>query len=203
MSRRFHDLTFTAAVRALQELDGSRASYERAAEGPVQDAVLTAREADFLAERDSFFIASSSASGWPYIQHRGGPPGFVQAIGPDAIAFPDFAGNRQFITAGNAAADDRVALIVVDYAHRRRLKLLGHLTLHALEPGSERDEDMVLPAYPARIERLALVRIVGFDWNCPQHILPRFTEREIEARVAPLRAQIVQLERELADARRA
>ncbi|WGF90581.1 pyridoxamine 5'-phosphate oxidase family protein [Marinivivus vitaminiproducens] len=202
MSSRFHDLTFTPTVRALQTRDGSRAGYERASEGPVRDAVLTPREADFLAARDSFYLASSSETGWPYIQHRGGPPGFVHALDDTSLGFADFAGNRQFITAGNVEADDRVALIFVDYAARRRLKLLGHLEM--LDPDAHPDlaERLAVPGERARVERLARVRIVAFDWNCPQHITPRYTRDEVLAAVAPFQARIAELEEALATARR-
>jgi uncharacterized protein len=182
MSRRFADIAFTPRVAAMQERHGSRAQYARTqAQGRAGDA-LGAREVAFLARADSFFLATVGQSGWPYVQHRGGPPGFVKVLSPSRIAFADFRGNRQYISAGNVARDDRVAVIVVDYARGQRLKLLGRLAFVDVgdaDPALVRAVD--LPGYDARVERVALIDVVAFDWNCPQHITPRFTVDQIEA----------------------
>lgn len=202
MSRRFADIAFTPAVRELQERHGSRDQYARmqahADAGPVVDDRVTA----FLAEADHFYLATVGATGWPYVQHRGGPRGFLRALGPARIGFTDFRGNLQYVSAGNVAGDDRAALIVTDYARQRRLKMLGHLRFveaAAAEPALA--AAVAVPGYPARVERIALIDVVAVDWNCPQHITPRFTLDEVEAAAQPLRERIATLERELATAR--
>ena len=174
MSRRFADIAFTPRVAAMQERHGSRAQYAcMQAQDKAEDA-LGAREVALLARADSFFLATVGESGWPYVQHRGGPPGFVRVLSPTRIAFADFRGNRQYVSVGNAAGDARAALIFVDYARRLRLKLLGHLRFVEL-----RDADPMLgqcaslPGYKATVERIARIDVVAFDWNCPQHIPPR------------------------------
>jgi predicted pyridoxine 5'-phosphate oxidase superfamily flavin-nucleotide-binding protein len=177
----FAELAFTPAVRALQSADGSRASYARmeAAGGPDG---LGPREAAFLDRADSFFMATVSETGWPYVQHRGGPRGFVKVLSPERIAFPDFRGNRQHVSAGNAARDDRVALIVLDYARQQRLKLLGRLHFDDVATADPQLAAAVaLPDYPARVQRIAVIDVEAFDWNCPQHITPRYTLDELEA----------------------
>jgi hypothetical protein len=170
---RFGEIAFTPAVQEEQARRGSRELYARAqAKGAPNDALGEA-EAAYLEQADSFFLATVSESGWPYVQHRGGPPGFLKVLSPTQIAFPDFRGNRQYISAGNAARDDRVAMIVLDYKRRQRLKLLGRLSF--VEPASDPAlaRRLELPGYPAKVERLALIEVAAFDWNCPQHIRPR------------------------------
>ena len=195
MRHTFFDLAFTPSVQAEQSRRGSRAAYASAARIDHAGADgLSDREAAFIAERDSFYLASVSETGWPYVQHRGGPAGFVRRLDEKTIGWAEFAGNRQYVSAGNTAVDDRVALFFMDYPQRQRLKLLGHL--HAYEPGERPDlgERLAVPAYRARVERLVTVAVEAFDWNCPQHITPRFTAAEIEAAVAPLHARIAELE---------
>jgi predicted pyridoxine 5'-phosphate oxidase superfamily flavin-nucleotide-binding protein len=143
---------------------------------------LGRNETEFLAAADSFYLATVSETGWPYVQHRGGPPGFVKVLRPQRIAFADFRGNRQYVTTGNAARNDRAALIFVDYANRSRLKLLGHLRfVDAAEADPNLLKRVELPDYDARIERIALIDVAAFDWNCPQHITQRFTLDQIAA----------------------
>jgi len=178
MAHAFADIAFTDAVKAFQEDAGSRRSYARFEGGDPVNHRLGEREAAFIAARDSFYMASVSQTGWPYVQHRGGPPGFIRALDAATLAFPDFRGNRQYVSVGNLSVDDRVSLIFVDYPNRARLKLLGRARI-AVEP--EILARLALPDYRARIERAMLIAVAAFDWNCPQHITPRFTEAELEA----------------------
>jgi predicted pyridoxine 5'-phosphate oxidase superfamily flavin-nucleotide-binding protein len=137
---------------------------------------LTGDEAEFIAGRDGFYLATVSASGWPYLQHRGGPRGFVRTLDEHTLGYADFGGNRQYISMGNLADDDRAALFFMDYANRQRLKLLGHVSV---SHDAELIERLAVPGYEARLERAVLIRVEAFDWNCPQHITPRYTEEEI------------------------
>jgi predicted pyridoxine 5'-phosphate oxidase superfamily flavin-nucleotide-binding protein len=179
----FAELAFTPVVQSLQEKHGSRNLYHRQVEaGSGRGEGLGPREAGHLANADSFYLATVSETGWPYVQHRGGPRGFLKVISQDRLGFADFGGNRQFVSVGNAAIDDRVSLLVMDYPHRRRLKLLGRLRFQALEEADPALRSAVaLPGYRARVERVGVVRVEAFDWNCPQHITPRYTLAEIEA----------------------
>jgi uncharacterized protein len=197
MRHRFAELAFTPTVRAVQEAQGSRTHYDRMEHGDALNDELTGHEAEFIAERDSFYMASVSETGWPYVQHRGGPVGFVKVIDSKTIGFSDFRGNRQYVSLGNLVGDDRVAMIFVDYASRSRLKLLGH----AKVVGPEQTELLArlqTPGSRAKVERGFLVRIAAFDWNCPQHITPRFTEAQVAMATAPLRERIEMLEQQLA-----
>ena len=157
---------------------------------------FTENEVAFIAERDSFYMASVSESGWPYVQHRGGPPGFVKVLDDKTLAFPDFRGNLQYISLGNVAADDRVALIMVDYPNRARLKILAHLEVRDLAADPELAARLALPGYKAKVERAFVLRLETFDWNCPQHITPRYTETDIAVAVASLSSRIAELEAE-------
>jgi predicted pyridoxine 5'-phosphate oxidase superfamily flavin-nucleotide-binding protein len=194
MPRSFADIAFTPSVQALQRKNGSRTQYARM-QASASEPALTVREREFLGQADSFYLATVSETGWPYVQHRGGPRGFVRVMSPSQIAFADFRGNLQYISAGNVARDDRVSLIFVDHAGRRRLKLLGHLRFVDV---TEADAALVaavdLPGYRATIERIAIIEVVGFDWNCPQHIVQRFSADEVDAITRPLEARIATLE---------
>jgi predicted pyridoxine 5'-phosphate oxidase superfamily flavin-nucleotide-binding protein len=187
---------FGPGARALQEAAGSRASYARmeAQAGPVD--VLTGREQDFIAARDSFYMASVTEDGWPYVQHRGGPAGFLKRIGGNRIGFADYRGNRQYLSAANLAADDRVALFLMDYPNQRRLKLIGHA--RASEDPAEIAALMV-PDYAAEPERAVVIDVVGFDWNCPQHITPRFSEAEVSHATKPLLDELARLRARVAE----
>ncbi|MEX2650283.1 MAG: pyridoxamine 5'-phosphate oxidase family protein [Alphaproteobacteria bacterium] len=196
MSHRYGAIAFTDPVRQVQEALGSRKSYLRMDEGDDRSHVLEQDEIDFIAARDSFYMATVSATGWPYVQHRGGPAGVVRVLDATTIGFADFRGNRQYISVGNLSTDDRVALFFMDYANKRRLKLFGR----AILIGGERQQmlsRLEQPGYKARVERGVLIKVEAFDWNCPQHITPRYTLAEIEASVAPLRQRIADLETEL------
>jgi predicted pyridoxine 5'-phosphate oxidase superfamily flavin-nucleotide-binding protein len=150
----------------------------------------------FIAARDSFYMATVSENGWPYIQHRGGPPGFLKVLDEKTLGFADFRGNRQYISLGNIAADDRVSLILVDYPNRARLKILAHMAARDLAADPDLAARLTLPGYKGKPERAFLLHLENFDWNCPQHITPRFTMPEIETAVSPLRARLAALEAE-------
>jgi uncharacterized protein len=195
----FAELAFTPAVQALQERHGSRGAYARAQARSEPGEGLGPREAEHLAGADSFYMATLSESGWPYVQHRGGPRGFLKLISPTRLAFADFGGNRQFVSAGNATHDDRVSLIVMDYPNRRRLKLMGRLRFEAIDDTDTALASAVeLPNYRARIERVGVIDIEAIDWNCPQHITPRFTIDDVDAAIAPVQDRVRQLEAEVA-----
>ncbi|WP_184069386.1 pyridoxamine 5'-phosphate oxidase family protein [Sphingosinicella soli] len=190
MAQTFLHTMFGPRSRALQEAAGSRASYARMEAGAGDIDVLTDREIEFILARDSFYMASMSEGGWPYVQHRGGPFGFLRRIQGNRIGFADYRGNRQYLSAANLAADDRAALFLMDYPNRRRLKLIGHAH------GSDDPADiaaLMAPDYGAVPERAFLIDVVGFDWNCPQHITPRFTEAEIERGTQPLLDELARL----------
>jgi hypothetical protein len=189
----FHDIAFTPSVRALQERAGSRAAYARMERNP--DDGLGAEEVAFIRERDSLYLATVSETGWPHVQHRGGSRGFLRVLGPRRLAFADFRGNRQFVTAGNVSGNDRVALILMDYPNRQRLKVLGRARVIAWGDAAEDlRAALVDPGSRLRPERVFAIDVAGFDWNCPQHVTPRFTADEVERMVAPLRARLAALE---------
>jgi predicted pyridoxine 5'-phosphate oxidase superfamily flavin-nucleotide-binding protein len=175
----FGSLAFTPLVKQLQERYGSRRQYERMEKfGEPQDS-LTGFEEEFLAERDTFYMATTGAQGWPYVQHRGGPKGFLKVIDKRTLAFADFRGNKQYISTGNLLSDDRVALIFIDYPQQARLKILGRAKIFE---GQEADSWLTrvrVPDYNAVIERVYVIHIEAYDWNCQQHIIPRYTAEEI------------------------
>lgn len=183
---RFWKLLFTPTVAAEQDRHGSGPTYARllAERGAERDPGLDPDVVGFIAARDSFYMATISASGWPHLQHRGGPVGFVRQVGPTAIGWADFSGNRQYISIGNSRDEARVALFFMDYPNRRRLKLLGRLC--AVEAGADPALDALLypEDYRARVEHSIVIEVEAHDWNCPQHITPRFTVAEMEAQVA-------------------
>jgi uncharacterized protein len=196
MAYAFGSLVFTPAVKALQERYGSRRQYaKREASGFIQDG-LGPSETEFLAESDSFYMATIGAEGWPYIQHRGGPKGFLKVMDPHTIAFADFRGNKQFISTGNLATNERVAIILVDYPAQARLKILGHVQI--LEGDDVRGwlEKFRDSDYDAVIERVFLIHVDAFDWNCPRHITPRFTEDQIRGALSPMEERMQSLEQE-------
>jgi predicted pyridoxine 5'-phosphate oxidase superfamily flavin-nucleotide-binding protein len=157
---------------------------------------VTPNVAAFVAERDSFYMATVSETGWPYVQHRGGPPGFLKVLNGKTLGFADYRGNRQYISVGNLKADDRVALILMDYANRARLKIYAHVEIVPLDADPALAQRVATSGYKAVPERIVLLHLVAFDWNCPQHITPRFTEREIAEGIRPLRDRLAELEAE-------
>lgn len=197
MTQTFRDLAFTPAVRAEQERMGSRAAYEHAEGGPIQNDRLGEHEAAFIATRDSAYMATVSETGWPYIQHRGGPPGFIKVLDDATIGFADFRGNRQYVSVGNLAGNDRVSLFFMDYPRRARLKLLGRARAVEREGNAELMARLAMPGYRGAVERAIVIAVEAFDWNCPQHITPRFTADEIAVAVAPLHERIRELEERL------
>jgi len=199
---RFAEIMFTPSVRAVQESMGSRRAYARLERpgAPARDQ-LGEDEREFIAARDSFYMASVSETGWPYVQHRGGPPGFLKVIDAGTLAFADVRGNRQYVSVGNVLGNDRVSLILMDYPNRRRLKLLGHARV--LDPAADAEKLALLTDdYDAKVERGIEIVLEGFDWNCPQHITPRFTEAEIAGALAALRERLRSLEEENAALRK-
>jgi len=198
MGHRFGEIAFTPAVKAQQEAHGSRASYARFDGGPPRNDRFGPEEIEFIQERDGFYLASIGETGWPYVQYRGGRPGFLHVLDERTLAWADFRGNRQYVSVGNLGGDDRVALILMDYANRRRLKILGHAEPLPLGADDGLAARLAVPGYKAVIERAVRVRIEGFDWNCPQHITPRFTLDEVEHAVTPLRERVAELEAKLA-----
>ena len=180
MAHRYSEILFTDAVRAAQERFGSREQGERLrARGQAND-TLTDAEREFIQARDGFYLASVSESGWPYVQFRGGPAGFVRALDGKTLAYPDFRGNRQYISTGNMEHDGRVALLFMDYARPARLKLLGRARVVDAAQAPQLARQLQLPDYRARVERAVLIAVEAFDWNCPQHITPRYSAAEID-----------------------
>ena len=196
MAHDFGSLVFTPVVKALQEKYGSRRHYARMESGGAPLNRLGPEETAFIAERDSFYMATVGENGWPYVQHRGGPKGFLKVTDGQTIAFADFGGNKQYISTGNLTTDNRVALILVDYAHQARLKILGRAEILTDKPAREWVGRFRDPAYKAAIERVYVIRIEAFDWNCPRHITPRFTAEQVKQALAPLEHRLEELELE-------
>ncbi|MCZ6829154.1 MAG: 2Fe-2S iron-sulfur cluster-binding protein [Gammaproteobacteria bacterium] len=188
MGHQFAEIAFTETVRDIQQALGSRAGYASMEEGPDYNHRLGEREAGFIAARDSFYMASVSETGWPYLQHRGGPAGFMRVIDEATIGFADFSGNRQYVSTGNFMNNDRVALFFMDYPNRTRLKLLGRVRVIAGEDYATLAR-LEVDDYRARVERGFLIQVEAFDWNCPQHITPRYTEDHVATLMAPLLAE--------------
>jgi predicted pyridoxine 5'-phosphate oxidase superfamily flavin-nucleotide-binding protein len=175
--RHFGDIAFTDTVRSEQTRLGSREAYAKMTAQPAPER-LSEKELEFIAARDSFYMATVSETGWPYVQHRGGPRGFLKVLGPALLGFADFRGNRQYVSTGNLKTDDRTALFLMDYPNRRRLKILARSTVVPAETDPELAAKLTMPG-DGRIERLFLMNVEAFDWNCSQFITPRFTEEEL------------------------
>lgn len=195
MSYGFLDIAITPSVRAAQAEMGAAEQWEAFRGNRAFDR-FTANEAAFLATRDSFYMASVSESGWPYVQHRGGPAGFLKMIDDKTLAFADYRGNRQYISTGNLAVNDRACLILMDYPRRARLKIYAHVEKLALDTDEAFTRLVLDKDYKGRPERLFRLKLEAFDWNCPQHITPRFTEQEIEQAARPLHERLAQIEAE-------
>ena len=194
MAYEFGERVFTPAVKALQEKYGSRQLYARVERSAAEGDRLGPLEQEFVSGRDSFYVASVGASGWPYVQHRGGPKGFVRVIDEHTLAFADFRGNKQYVTTGNVTTDDRVAMIAVDYPQQVRLKILGRAEVLEGDAAAAWVERVRTDGYKAKIERVFVIHVEAFDWNCRQHITPRFTEAEVREVLTPVAARLNELE---------
>jgi len=203
MSESFYEIAFTPGVKEHQSEHGSRRQYERMEQALAGYNQLGPDEQQFIALRDSFYMASVSETGWPYIQHRGGPPGFVKILRPDLIAFADLRGNKQYISLGNLSHDNRVALFFMDYPNQTRLKILGRAEVHEHDDVSAELIEQLRTTEPnAVVERAILIHVSGFDWNCPQHITQRYTLGELQRHLDPLRNRLASLEAENAELRK-
>lgn len=195
MARNFLATLATPAVLREQERYYGRARPV-AADARVDP--LGPREAEFIAERDGFYMASIGEAGWPYVQHRGGPAGFLRVVSPTTLAFADYGGNRQLISTGNLAVDDRVSLFLMDYAHQRRLKILGHARVADVREHPELLEGLIVEQ-GAEVERVVTIEVLSFDWNCPQHITQRFTAAEVKSVLEPMQREIERLRRKVGE----
>lgn len=196
MSRYAH-LAYTPTVRQVQhEMGSGIAAGRRLREPGAAPEPLTAAEATFIRSLDGFLLATVGETGWPYVQFRGGPPGFVHVLDDSRIGFADVGGNRQYITTGNVRTDDRVALFFIDHARQTRLKMYGHARIAPAADDPELAARLASVRTDGRVERLVTIAVEGYDWNCPRHITPRFSERELSAALAPLQDRLARLERE-------
>ncbi|MEO1136596.1 MAG: pyridoxamine 5'-phosphate oxidase family protein [Pseudomonadota bacterium] len=195
--RHFGDIMFTDNVKAEQTRRGSRDAYAKMTARPAPEG-LGEREAAFIAARDSFYMASVTKTGWPYVQHRGGPRGFLKVIDAATLGMADYRGNKQYVSTGNLKHDDRVSLFLMDYPNRARLKILAHASIEEAADNPELAARLSV-AGEGRVERLFLFHVTAFDWNCPQFITPRFTDEELQAALAPEREAFAKLRAENAD----
>jgi len=159
--------------------------------------LLGEAEAQFIADRDSFYLGSVSEQGWPYVQHRGGPKGFLKVLDSSTLAFADYRGNRQLLSTGNVHANDRVALFLMDYKNRARLKILGHARVEHVRENTALTERIAQGNVRNKVERVVTIEVVSYDWNCPKYITPRYSLDEVEEAIAPLKSRIVELETQL------
>jgi uncharacterized protein len=198
MALKYLELAMTDAVHRAQTQ-----YYGRAVNipGTPERDPLGQDEAEFIAARDSFYLGSISETGWPYVQHRGGPRGFLHVVNETTLAFADYQGNRQLLTTGNVSANDRVALFLMDYPNRTRLKILGHAHVEDARAHPELVAQLADPKMQSSVERLVFIEVVSFDWNCPKYITPRYSLEEVEELAGSLRARITELETELHAAR--
>ena len=196
MAKNYASLAFTDAVKEIQEKQGSRCSYARMEQNSYVDG-LTENEIIFISGRDSFYMATIGENSYPYIQHRGGPKGFIKVLDTKRLGIVDFKGNAQYISVGNIATHNNVALIMVDYPARARLKLYAKARIVELQDDPALHAQLDLEGYKFRPERMMLFDVEAYDWNCPQHITPRYTAAEINEVLAPQREYITQLETEV------
>ncbi|UJW74954.1 pyridoxamine 5'-phosphate oxidase family protein [Rhizobium sp. SL42] len=194
MPYHFLDLAVTSSVRAAQAEMGADHIWLGNHDRPSDR--FTENEVAFIEQRDSFYIASVSETGWPYVQHRGGARGFLKVIDDQTLAFADYRGNRQYISTGNFQDNDRACLFLMDYPHRARLKMYGHVERLAVDADQALTDRVLDTGYKAKVERIFKIRLEAYDWNCPQHITPRYTQEEVEQAVEPLRERLTQLEAE-------
>ncbi len=195
MTRVISDVAFTPSVKRVQERKGSRKAYANMEEKGGWRGTITEDLAHFIGGRDSFYLGTASADGQPYIQHRGGKPGFLKVLDERTLAFADFRGNRQYITTGNLAENDKAYIFLMDYPNRRRIKIWGRARV--IDDDVEILARLADPDYKGVPEQAVVFEVVGWDVNCPQHITPRFTEQEVAEIVAPLKRRIIELEAQL------
>jgi uncharacterized protein len=196
MAKNFAEIAFTESVKAQQEKYGSRKSYARM-ETMARGNEISANEAEFIAERDGFYLATVGANGFPYVQFRGGPRGFLKVLDAKTLAYADFRGNMQYVSVGNLTGNDKAALILMDYANRQRLKIYARIEVIEAQNNPELIARLQDTSYEAQVERAMVLHVEAFDWNCPQHITPRFTIEEIRELNAPLYEHIAKLEAEI------
>ncbi len=201
MSHKFFDLTFTPSVKAAQEHYGTRKNHARFEGGEPDFHGLTDAENDFIEARDGFYMATVSEDGQPYVQFRGGPAGFLKVLDDRTLGYADFRGNLQYISVGNLAANDKAALFLMDYPNQTRLKILARVEVKDAVDAPDLIEQLTVPDYKAKIERAMILHVEAFDWNCPQHITPRYTMDEIRSMTSPLCEHVEKLEKELAQLR--
>lgn len=197
MPRKFGEIAFTPEVRAAQEKRGSRDSYEKyIANGPASD-TITPKIEEFIAQLDGFYLGTVSSNGYPYIQFRGGSPGFLKVLDEKTLGFADFSGNVQYITVGNLSGNDKAFLFLMDYRHRKRLKIWGRAEY--VEGDIALIERLKIPDYSAQVERAIIFHVEAISENCPQHISIRYSVSEVQEMIAPLQARIAQLEKQLSE----
>lgn len=197
MARQFTHIAFTPGVKEIQRRYGSRSIYENFLRGGVSEDHLSAKETDFIAARDSFYMGTVSSNGWPYVQFRGGPKGFLQVLDDKTLGFVDFKGNLQYLSVGNLSENDRVFLFLMDYRNRRRLKIWGRAQV--IDDNPKLIQQLANTDYTAEPERVIRIKVEAFDWNCPQHIPIRYSEAEVAEMIDPLTTRIQELESKLAE----
>lgn len=197
MARAFTEIAFTDSVKAMQRQNGSRNAYAKFDLDDDRRDCLNEYEIAFLTERDSFYLATVGENGWPYVQHRGGPRGFLKVLDNKTIGFADYRGNKQYISVGNLSADDHVSLFFMDYPNRQRLKIWARARVVTKEEYAETVARLEMAGYPAKVERGIILTIEAVDWNCSQHITPRYTKGEVENLVAPLLDEIQMLKAQI------
>src|ERR1700733_14800238 len=195
VSYKFLEIARTPGVVAAQERNGTAKFFENF-KGHRDFDRLSGNEREFLAARDSFYMATISESGWPYVQHRGGPKGFLKVLDEKTMGFADFRGNLQYISLGNIATRDKTSLFFMDYPNRTRLKMLVHTEERSLAGDPTLSAALSLPGYKAKFERALIFHLEAFDWNCPQHITPRYTKEELQPIFDGLESQLRQLQAE-------
>lgn len=196
MGRSFARIAFTPLVKEQQATHGSRSQYERVEQSGRAGDRLTESERDFILSRDSFYMATVSETGWPYIQHRGGESGFLHVLDDRTIAFADYRGNKQYISIGNLQHDDRVALFLMDYPTQSRLKILGHAEVREAADAQQLIGELSWPGMQAVVERALVIHVEAFDWNCQQYITPRYTQEQVVEVMTPIRERLTHLEEE-------
>ena len=199
MKRYASDVAFTPAVKAIQVAKGSRTAYAQMEWGSGWETTVTPELEAFLAGLDMFYLGTANAQGQPYIQYRGGPPGFLKVLDSRTLAFADFGGNRQYITLGNLSENPKAFLFLMDYAQRRRIKVWG--TARVVEGDAGLIETLQAPSYPGKVERAIVFEVEAWDMNCPKHIHRRFPEAAVAAVIEQLQDRIEELEAEVADLR--